>query len=143
MFTTDTNDTFSLLLMFVHRLVVDGFKKEGPKAISIPQIKVLYMINVGKIMYMKDIADILGIKPPSATSLVNGLVAHKYLRRVSDPHDRRAVRLEVTTLGEKILKDDFLRMKTRTDVILSRLSSSDKKELTRILLQLSDVTKTN
>lgn len=86
---------------------------------------------------MKDIASFFGITPPSATSLINILVKSDYLKRSAKTGDRRVVHLELTSLGEKTLKDRLNKLSARMQQVLSILSDADRENLTIILNKLA------
>lgn len=86
---------------------------------------------------MKDIADYLCITPPSATSLINGLVKTKQLERVFDKDDRRLIRLAVTAKGRGTLEDGFKKITRRMQAVLSKLNEKERSDLIKILEKLS------
>ena len=86
---------------------------------------------------MKDVADYLGVTPPSATSLIEGLVKIRRLTRAFDKRDRRIVRLAVTPSGKRAMEHGFKRMRQRMKGILVRLNDRELDDLSRILKKLS------
>lgn len=51
-----------------------------------------------------DIAGYLALRPHSTAELVARVVATDHLARVTDPHDRRVVRLRLTASGERCIQ---------------------------------------
>jgi DNA-binding MarR family transcriptional regulator len=86
---------------------------------------------------MRDLAVHLHIAAPSATSVVQELVAAGYARRASDPKDRRQVRLAITDKGVSALERTTLRRKAVLKKVLSHLSPRDHQDLQRILLKIT------
>lgn len=85
---------------------------------------------------MKDISERLRITPPSATSLVSGLVTNGELKRIYELKDRRLVRLAITSKGKTTLKHEFGKIKKRLRNVFRNLEEREKKELIKILKRL-------
>ena len=49
-----------------------------------------------------DVASFLGLTPPSASKLIDGLVAKRLLLRYAGTTDRRSISLSLTAAGRKI-----------------------------------------
>jgi len=54
--------------------------------------------------HMHEVAKNFHVTPPAATLLIDSLVKAKLLVRVTDPKDRRSVRVAVTAKGKKVLE---------------------------------------
>jgi MarR family transcriptional regulator, organic hydroperoxide resistance regulator len=87
---------------------------------------------------MKRIAEYLHIKAPSATSLVNGLVKSGYIKRISDPNDRRAVRMKTTDKGKIFLKDGFTQMTKKLKEVLSKLKDDQIENFINIMQAINN-----
>jgi DNA-binding MarR family transcriptional regulator len=59
------------------------------------------------------------------SSLVARLVDHGLVRRETDPHDARAVRLSLTAAGEALVAERRTARTRRLDTALAELSSDD------------------
>ena len=93
------------------------------------QIHTLAFIKEHKNPLMRELADFLGVTPPSATSLVDGLVKSKMLKRHFNKSDRRVVYLHITQLGEKNLKNGFRQMATHLKEIYNCLNKKERKQI--------------
>ena len=67
---------------------------------------VLGMLHRGAIETMGDVAAKLCVSKGAATQILDVLVAKKLVRRTLDPHDRRVVRLRLTTQSQ-LMTDRF------------------------------------
>ena len=114
------------------RLVRERLKKKDENS-GITYLQIMLFISENPKPLMKDVADFLGITPPSATVLIDNLVKKGQIKRISDRKDRRAVRLILTPKGEKILNEKFKKMTKRTKKILRKLTSEERKNLISIL----------
>ncbi len=86
---------------------------------------------------MKEIANFLHITPPSATSVVNTLVAKGLLTRVGSESDRRAIKLQITKSGSRLLRDSFKRMTAFLEKNINKLNETEKRNFLTILNKIS------
>src|ERR1041385_6634325 len=70
--------------------------------ISFPQMVTLQYVSRKSCVNMKCIANNLGIKMSSASTLVDRLIREKMLTRCHDLKDRRIVWIRLTAKGEKV-----------------------------------------
>ncbi len=110
-------------------------KKRDP--FSVLQLEVLNYVLVKENPTMKDISNYLCVTPPSATSVVNGLVMAKKLERINDTTDRRIIRLVISAKGKNEAQKWNQEKTERMKKILSVLSEKEKEELIRIFTKIS------
>jgi DNA-binding MarR family transcriptional regulator len=115
--------------------------QDGVDPFSYLRLETLRFISESGGVAMRDIAYHLRITPPSATSLINGLVKSGQLNRTQDKEDRRVVLLKITPKGEKILATEFKKITKRMEKIFSKLDEKEIKDFIRILEKLSEVYK--
>ena len=82
---------------------------------------------------MKEIATMLQIASPSATSFVDRLVQLGYVVRKQDQKNRKLVRLSITIGGRRILKEKMAVKKKMFQGLLRALSKHDQQTLLTIL----------
>ncbi len=100
-----------------------GWKASG---LSHAQLGMLYMISYHHQVNPKDVADYLGISKSAVTQLLEPLVDKDLVRRRNDAHDRRVVRLSLSSNGKKVLHQ---LNKYKYAGIRSSLDSLSAKEL--------------
>src|SRR5215212_3928367 len=83
-------------------------------------------------MSMRELADALGIDPPNATVIVDGLEAQGLVRRTPHPTDRRAKVVEATRKGKELARKADAILATPPPA-LSALAAEDLEALRRIL----------
>lgn len=71
--------------------------------ISIPQFRTLRFIQLNPNSSLIDLTNHLGLTPPSASNLVDGLVNQKLIDRQKSTTDRRRLTLNLTQTGESIV----------------------------------------
>jgi DNA-binding MarR family transcriptional regulator len=103
--------------------------------LSPAQCHVLYVIEPGKPVPMKQLAASLSCDASNVTGLVDRLEARGLLRRVAGTADRRVKVLDLTPTGAKLRAELVARMSTPPPAV-SRLSPRDQRELERILSRL-------
>jgi len=102
------------------------------------QLETLFYVESKGNPTMKDISGYLCVTPPSATSVVDKLVIAKKLERITDPKDRRIVRLNVTAKGKNEAEKWYAEKIERMKKMFSVLTESERIEFTRILTKISE-----
>ena len=101
--------------------------------ITIVQLETLVFLGENKDVQMKDLADYFSITMPTATSLIDKLIAVNLAERKNYIKDRRIVKITITNFGKKILDLAMKQRASKVNKILSDLSKDDKKEFLRLL----------
>ncbi|HEX8974591.1 MAG TPA: MarR family transcriptional regulator [Patescibacteria group bacterium] len=125
-------DRIVSLIFATRRLIHEQTAGKSQGNCSFMHMATLVFIKAKKPL-MKDIADFLGIAPPSATSLVNTLTKTGLVKREQDMHDRRIVRITVTKKGEQRLAGGKKHVEEKMRKRLEKLSLNEQKELIKIL----------
>ncbi|MBI4306112.1 MAG: MarR family transcriptional regulator [Chloroflexi bacterium] len=100
--------------------------------LSVPQFRALNYLGRRPGTSLSELAEFLGLTPPSASKLVQKLVSYKVVaRRVGQ--DRRRVRLTLTARGRAAL--DAARAETRQKLAES-LEALSRKELVKLSASL-------
>lgn len=86
---------------------------------------------------MKDIAAQLHITPPSASTLIDTLVAKNLVLRDKTVEDRRTIRIMLAPTAQRILSAIYKKKHSIFNSMLSKLDTKDKVELARILSKCS------
>jgi len=88
---------------------------------------------------MGELSEALAVPVSTATRMVDWQVANGYVERLSDPDDRRVVRLALTPAGRRLLRtlDTFL--KERTERVLRRFPAGERDQIVALIRRLVDV----
>lgn len=86
---------------------------------------------------MRDVARHFRITPPAATLLIDGLVKEKFLTRIVDAKDRRAVRIALTPRGKQMLARGIMNRVKELKKIFSSLSPGERTQLAAILRKIT------
>lgn len=88
---------------------------------------------------LKTLAKERGISPPTATGLIDRLVRAGYVKRGSDPEDRRVVLVSLTEKGERAV-DNFLKtVRNRWKNILVHLTPREQHQYLNILKKIVNI----
>lgn len=104
--------------------------------LSMLQIQTLLFLQKNKEVTMSEIANLLNIELPSATSLINKLCKMSIAGRKEDKKDRRLVRISLTKKGILLLDKVIVQRSKKIEKMVSYLPAKDKKGLLIILHKL-------
>ena len=109
--------------------VLEAARMRHSPAVPPTQLRVLTIIADNRHTNMNRLALALDVVPSSASRLCDRLEAIGLLVRLTDPHDRREVRLTLTPAGRLLL--DGLRERRRAAVaeVLQRMSPAAREDL--------------
>jgi DNA-binding MarR family transcriptional regulator len=108
----------------------------APWGLSPHQGRALLVVALVPGLRPTDLASRLRISPRSVTELVDGLVQAGLLERTPDPHDRRAVSLDLTAEGHAQVRAIQESREQVADALFDGLTSHDPEQLQRILASL-------
>ena len=108
--------------------------------LSVSQLEILIYIFNKQRVAMKELADFLGIKPPSVTVLVDNLERQGFLGRCHDKKDHRFTHLVLTKKGRDILAKS---KKNRDKIAKKLLSNLTIKEQNTLFALLHKMIKNN
>lgn len=110
---------------------------QGPDGcMHMPQMHALLYIQSHPGITMKELAEMLRVTSPSATSFVDRLVKAGHITRATDATNRRLVRLHITDAGAESLKKTMFEHRKILLQILSVLSPTDQLALRSIMQKL-------
>jgi DNA-binding MarR family transcriptional regulator len=91
-------------------------------------------------MRLTDLARLEQVRPPTMTRLVASLEADGYVRRSAIEGDARAVRLEATSRGSKVMQEGRRRRVRRLAAKLSRVTRDDLHVLAKAAALMEGIT---
>lgn len=106
------------------------------------RLSALSVLVFGGPMRLTDLARIEQVKPPTMTRIVAGLEAQRLVRRRAVSDDARAVRLEATPRGTKVMHEGRRRRVERLTSSLQTLSARELQVLRRAAELIDRVAKT-
>ncbi len=122
----------------ISRLMKEQMSFTSPVAhLSMLQIQTLLFLQKNKEASMSEIAHLLNIELPSATSLINKLCSICITNRKEDKNDRRLVKICLTKKGTLLLDRVIAQRSKKIAKLVSYLPVDDQKDLLRILGKLA------
>lgn len=97
------------------------------------QMKVLWLLGAKGPFTMGEVARMLSVTRPTATSIVDKLVARGLIRRERDEDDRRVVKLKLLPKGTRILSTKRKHFAGRIASILQALSETERSRFVSAL----------
>lgn len=88
---------------------------------------------------MGELSRALAVPVSTATRMVDWQVANGYVERLSDPNDRRVVRLALTQAGRDLYHSIERFLRGRIERVLRKFAPDDRKNLVRLMQQLVEV----
>lgn len=107
--------------------------------LTVPQFRALSFISRNAGSSLLDVANHLGLTPPSTSRLVDGLIYRNMMTREDHPGDRRRVKLTVTNLGEKILEASRQDALTYLSTKLSNIDTDDREAIVKAMNVLQPI----
>ena len=107
-----------------------GVRKEDERTgVGPARLSALSVLVFAGPMRLTDLARIEQVKPPTMTKVVGGLESAGLVRRRVDEEDARAVRLEATARGTKLLQEGRRRRVERLATALNGLDEDEVEAL--------------
>ncbi len=94
---TELLETIPLLM----RVIRTNVRSHSGPELSMPQFRTLAFLGRNECAMLSDVSNFLGLTPPAASKLIDGLVAAKLASRETPAGDRRRVSLELTKAGRR------------------------------------------
>lgn len=102
------------------------------------QKRILILLKEAEIVTQKELTSYLGVKPGSASEVLNKLEQAGLIRKETDAKDHRTTDILLTTKGEKLSSElTFLRIK-RHEQMFSILTEGEKEELIGLLEKINN-----
>jgi DNA-binding MarR family transcriptional regulator len=130
------------ILMDLSRLIrnlsrVSGAGEEAP-AMTATQRLALFELGEGGSLRLNDIADLMGVSPPTASRAVDALYELGLVERVQDARDRRALRIDLTSAGKELLAERKAKAQEAFAPAVASLSAAERATLSKLLRRMAD-----
>lgn len=114
----------------VRRLVFGRYDTRSPLAeLPVAQLRCLHVIRCHEGQKMQDLADVLAVKMPTLSQIVERLVRRGMVERHPDPADRRVVRLRLTDTARTALCAADAARQARLAVVSDALSPGEHAQV--------------
>ena len=128
-------ETVPLIMRTIRR---EMRSQSGPE-MSIPSFRTLTYLNHHQGASLSEVAEHMGLTPPSVCKMIDGLVSRGLVQRVTSPDDRRRVELALTPAGQAMLRSARAHTQSRLAEMLAGLSPEQLTQVAQSLKTLRAV----
>jgi DNA-binding MarR family transcriptional regulator len=125
----------SRLLRNLTRLV--GGADDGPPMTATQRIALVELGDGGSLR-LNDLATRMGVSPPTASRAVEALHELGLVERVPDPRDRRALKIDLTRRGRRLLDERHAKAQVAFEPAVAQLSAAERKQLSALLRRMTE-----
>ena len=120
-----------------HYWFAKPFKRLLDDGVSLEMYYCIQFLRLnGETMTMSELAATTGMTKQQMTKIVNRLMEHNFVERVSDPDDRRIIRLKIKDKAESYINRFLDRDAAYFKEFFDELAPSDRDELAQALATL-------
>ena len=137
--TSNTQETARELLEVAPLIVKDirtEMRRQTSVELGVPQFRSLNFIDKNQGSSLLDVANHLGLTPPSTCRLVDGLITRGLVTRQEHSSDRRRVSLTVTHNGHQILEESRKGTLTYLAAKLESIEPSEREAIVKAMKTL-------
>jgi DNA-binding MarR family transcriptional regulator len=129
------------ILLDLSRLIRNLARVTGAAddAMTATQRIALFELGDGGSLRLNDLADRMGVSPPTASRSVDALHELGLVERVPDPRDRRALSIDLTPAGKKLLAERKAKAEAAFAPAVAALSATERTTLSQLLRRMTDV----
>jgi len=127
------------VIPIVMREIRSEMRSRRSPDLTVPQFRTLAFVNRNIGSSLLEVANHLGLTPPSTSRLVDGLIVRSLMTREDHPDDRRRVKLTITHLGQKILETSRQDALTYLVGKLNRISADDREVIVKAMKALQPI----
>jgi DNA-binding MarR family transcriptional regulator len=109
---------------------------EGPALTATQRVALIEIADAGPLR-LNDVAARIGTSAPTASRTVDVLDDLGFVARETDPADRRAVRIELTRAGRRLVDERKARAAAAFEPAVRALSGPDRKQLLDLLARMT------
>jgi DNA-binding MarR family transcriptional regulator len=120
-----------------HLTRLSGGPDEGPALTSTQRLALIELLEDGP-MRLNDLAGRMGTSAPTASRAVDALADGGLVARLTDPSDRRALHIELTTEGREYVDLRKARVADAFRPAAAGMPAGEREQLATLLAELAD-----
>jgi DNA-binding MarR family transcriptional regulator len=120
-----------------HLTRISGGPDEGPALTSTQRLALFELLEDGP-MRLNDLAGRMGLSAPTASRAVDALADAELVERLTDPDDRRALRIELTAAGRARVDLRKARVAEAFRPAAAGMPAAEREQLATLLERLAD-----
>lgn len=124
----------AMLMPMIARRILLGFFQ----SVSITQTQIFTIITIaeGAPIRLSELSQKLNISAPTVTGIVDRLEKMRYVRRIPDRADRRAINVDLTPKGRALAKKFKSTITSKWKELLARLPEQEQEQYAAILRKI-------
>ncbi|WP_428416311.1 MarR family winged helix-turn-helix transcriptional regulator [Phocicoccus schoeneichii] len=122
---------------FTNQLIIK-WNKDFNEGLGISHVLTLSYLSKNKYARPSEIANVLGLKPPTVTTITEKLVKKGFVERLYDDTDRRIIHIKITDSGREILKRANESGQVLRREMFMKLNEKERDELLRLYRKLNN-----
>jgi len=122
----------------VMRVIRDQMRRHRGLEVSVPQFRVLAFLRRTEGASLSEIADHIGLTPPTTCRMIDALVGRGLVERRGHPGDRRRLSLCLTSAGRKVHDTAMKAAQSYLARRLARLRPSERATISRAMALLRE-----
>ena len=123
----------------VMRAIRQEMRRQRKPGLSVPQFRILVMLNRRQGASLSEVAEHVGLTLPSVSKMVDGLVTRDLVTRETDPGDRRRLTLSLTPAGHTSMQTAYAATQTYLAGRLATLAAPEREALVQAMAALVDI----
>jgi DNA-binding MarR family transcriptional regulator len=113
----------------VMRYIRAEVRRHRTHDLSVPQFRALGFINRNPGTQLSALAEHLGLTPPSASKLVDGLVRRQLVERQPSSTDRRCITLHLTLAGKTLIQASYQASQAAFSRLFAGLAENERTNI--------------
>ena len=126
----------------IMRYIRSEMRKSRGSDLSVPQFRTLAYLTSNEGASLSNLAEYIGLTLPSASKLVDGLVARKLVQRKTCAEDRRRVTLTLTASGHAAWTAAYRAARSYLAQMMMSIPETDRETILRAMLILKPLFQT-
>ncbi|MFA5147076.1 MAG: MarR family transcriptional regulator [Candidatus Omnitrophota bacterium] len=106
--------------------------------VTMPQFVILNFLKREGELTMTEIARFLNVTTAAVTGIIDRLVRERYAVRMSDPKDRRIVRIKMTPKGTRVVDSIHQHQHRMLIDIFGRITQEEREQYLKILMHIRE-----
>ncbi len=123
--------------VFMKRSVGGFIMYAKERKLSMSQLGALFHISRSGASGVSELGDDLGVTSAAASQLLERLVQMGLVARTEDPEDRRAKRVELTELGQRVMRESMEARQRWYGMLAASLAPREREQATAALRTLT------
>lgn len=108
------------------------------EALTVPQFRMLVVLEAGGPVNLSRLAEHLAVNPSTAMRMADRLIAAGMVERTTDPADRRAAKLALTPVGQRVVHQVTRRRQEEITRIVGAMPAERRSAMVEALQAFAD-----